>query len=138
MLMGTKTINDSNVRPSIIAVLACDDYGPCEEGPTASCPHCGAAGRYVYTCLMSDGTRKGMMKGCLGTFAKDACAKQCESAVGKKALESSGKGYLSKWDKQVLWALDHIETVGIPGLRSVCQQVAAEKKAWMRSKGYCR
>ncbi len=120
-------------RTTIVAVIDCSDGGPCDPEPTASCPHCGADGRYIYTCLMSDGSHKGMMKGCLQTFAKDACARQCEIAMEKKA-----HGYTSRWDERVLDAIDALPYTGIDALRSVCRQVAIEKKSWMQKKGFRR
>jgi hypothetical protein len=120
-------------RLTILAVIGCNDHGPCDGGATATCPHCGADGRYVYTCLMSDGSHKQMMKGCLGTFTKDVCAKQCEAAMEKKA-----KNKTSRWDERVINAIDGvvIGTVSIDTLRSVCRSVASEKQAWLRKKGW--
>jgi len=121
-------------RPTIVAILACDDHGPCDDGPTAVCPHCGADGRYVYTCLMSDGSRKGMMSGCLQTFRKDACARACEIALEKDAHSKA-----SRWDIRILDAITALNGGGdILLLRRVCDEVTREKKAWMQKKGWRR
>lgn len=74
-----------------------------------------------------------MMKGCLGTFAKDVCAKQCESAMAKKARNKT-----SRWDERVINAIDGlvIGTVSLDTLRNVCRNVAAEKQIWLRRKGW--
>lgn len=82
---------------------------------------------------MSDGTYKSMMKGCLGTFAKDVCARQCETALEKKA-----HGKASRWDERIFAAIQALPVTGIFQLLAVCQGIANEKKTWMRSKGYCR
>jgi len=133
----TTTLN-TTPRPSVIAVLGCEDFGPCDPEPSARCPHCGAEGRYVFTALMSDGTTKGMMKGCLNSFARDFCAVQCERALEKKMKAARGKAYLSKWDDQMITALDGFRagTVSLETLRATCRHVAQQKQAWMKSKGY--
>lgn len=121
----------TEIRPSVIAVIECKDNGPCDGGATAVCPHCGAEGRYVYTALMSDGTHKRMMKGCLDSFSRDVCARQCELAVEKKS-----KRRTSKWDERVINALDGFVcgTVSIETLRSTCKAVAFEKQMYIRNK----
>lgn len=131
----------TTARLSILAVLSMDDHGPCDPEPSAICPHCGAPGRYVFHCLMSDGSHKSMMKGCLGTFQKDVCAIQCERALANKRAFINGKSkWVSRWDEQVVNALDGlaIGTVTLETLRATCRSVAQQKKSWMKSKGYCR
>lgn len=53
--------------PRIVAVLGRSDSG---EYGAATCPHCGAAGRYVYTFQCDDGTTRGAMAGCLKLFPR--------------------------------------------------------------------
>ncbi len=122
-------------RPTILAVVGCEDHGPCDGGATATCPHCGADGRYIYTCLMSDGTRKGMMKGCLQTFRKDPCAHACELALEKEAHKKA-----SSWDRRILDALDGLNKgmCDIATLRNVCENVRREKAIWMSRNGWRR
>lgn len=82
-----------------------------------------------------------MMKGCLGTFAKDVCAVQCERALASKQAHINGKSkYVSRWDEQVINAIDGLVcgTVSLETLRATCRSVAQQKKAWMISKGYAR
>jgi hypothetical protein len=134
------TTSNQQPRPSILAVIDIKDCGPCDPEPSGVCPHCGAYGRWIYTCLMSDGTHKGMMKGCLHSFKRDACAVECERALSKQKEAIKGNGYVSKWDSQVINALDGFVagTVSLLTLRAVCDGVRMQKKQWMRSKGYCR
>ena len=51
--------------PRVIEVLEVIDCGP---GPSASCPHCGADGRYITRFRCDDGTTRGAMSGCFKLF----------------------------------------------------------------------
>lgn len=53
--------------PKVIAVLSVTDAGP---GGGATCPHCGAEGRYVNWFLCDDGKKRGAMAGCFELFPK--------------------------------------------------------------------
>ena len=39
-----------------------------KDSPGASCPHCGAEGRYILTFQVEDGRRMGAMRGCVKLF----------------------------------------------------------------------
>lgn len=52
--------------PTVTEILAFVDY----DTGGASCPHCGAIGRYVYRFLCADGQEYGAMRGCFGKFPK--------------------------------------------------------------------
>jgi hypothetical protein len=84
---------------------------------------------------MSDGSRKGMMSGCLKTFRQEECARECLNALGKQARKQA-----SRWDLRVLDALSDL-THGngtIESLRNVCRQVRIEKRLWLARKGWGR
>lgn len=121
--------------PKIVAVLACDDHGPCDPEPSAICPHCGAGGRYVFTFLCEDGTRRGAMKGCIQLFPRSVAAVECE-----KALIKARTGKPSRWDDRMLRAIEALENghSDIRQLEAVALQIKNEKRAWMRQKGYIR
>lgn len=130
-------IKPTATLPRIVAVLDCIDHGPCDPEPTATCPHCGADGRYVYHFLCEDGTTRGAMKGCIQLFPRTAASYECEKALAKF---NNKKAHVSKWDERVLKALEQFRAGTLPliGLEAVCAQVKAEKKTWMIMKGYAR
>lgn len=58
--------------PRIVRFLGTDDCGP----GGASCPHCGATGRYVIHFQVEDGRRLGAMRGCVQLFPVTELARQ--------------------------------------------------------------
>lgn len=95
-------INPYADLPKILAIIDVHDGGPCEGGmATATCPHCGADGRFVYTFLCEDGTTRGAMKGCLSKFPHHPFANEMERILGKER-DYEKKGWnLPKWDVEI-------------------------------------
>lgn len=91
--------------PKIVAVLGIQDNGPCEGGASAICPHCGAEGRYVYSFLCDDGTRRGAMRGCFSKFPRHRFAVESARILDKEA-DYKKKGWsLPTWDRDMLDAI---------------------------------
>lgn len=88
--------------PRILALLGCEDHGPCDQGASACCPHCGADGRYVYSFLCEDGTVRGAMAGCLGRFPKHKFASKIKSIMDKERKYRSTGWKLPTWDVAIL------------------------------------
>jgi hypothetical protein len=91
--------------PKIVAVVGLQDYGPCEGGASAICPHCGAEGRYVYSFLCDDGTRRGAMRGCFSKFPRHKFAVESARILDKEA-DYKKKGWnLPTWDSEIKAAI---------------------------------
>lgn len=126
--------------PRIVAVLSCEDHGPCDGGATAVCPHCGADGRYVYHFLCDDGTTRGAMKGCIKLFSMSPAAVECEKALAAAAAFRQGKGFISRANQRMLDAIEQLRAgvIDARALAAIAEGVKMEKRAWMRRKGFCR
>lgn len=101
-------IKPTTKLPKIVALLGCTDHGPCDPVATASCPHCGADGRYVYHFLCEDGNTRGAMAGCLKLFPRHPLVGKVE-AVFTKARRYDQEGWnLPSWDQDILNACDSL------------------------------
>lgn len=85
--------------PKIVRVTSVTDAG---EFGAATCPHCGASGRYIYHFDCADGTHGGAMKGCFSKFPKHKFAAIHANILDKKRT----KKYLASWDTQKLEAIE--------------------------------
>lgn len=104
-----RTITPTSTLPKIITVLGVQDCGPCDPEPTGVCPHCGTDGRYIYTFLCEDGTRRGAMKGCIQLFPRHPLAMKVQG-VFKKQLDYTKKQWkLATWDQMVIDATGDLE-----------------------------
>jgi len=93
--------------PRLVLSLGVDDNGPSDNGrASASCPHCGAPGRYIHRALAEDGSIVAAMSGCIKLFPKskafDATARTLE-----RVKERTDKGW-----KQTSWDLAILDTIG--------------------------
>lgn len=66
MLKPTQTL------PAIVVITGMKDFGPSDGEGSATCPHCGANGRYVWTFICADGSHRGAMRGYLQLFPQAA------------------------------------------------------------------
>lgn len=89
--------------PRIIMFESKTDSG---EYGNATCPHCGADGRYVWWFRCEDGTRRGAMAGCIRLFPVSQIAK-AHQAIIDKAAKYEKKGWsLPSWDQSKLEAIE--------------------------------
>lgn len=89
--------------PRITRFLGISDSG---EFGNASCPHCGADGRYVQRFLCEDGIERGAMAGCVKLFPISPLA-AVEQKLTIKAAEYAKKGWkLPSWDQKKSEALE--------------------------------
>ena len=79
--------------PLITRYLHKTDSGPCDDGATATCPHCGADGRFIHWFECEDGSKRGAMSGCVKLFRMTDIA-AADMALREKLAErkKSGKG----------------------------------------------
>jgi len=96
--------------PKIIYFIGLNDYGPCDRGHgSATCPHCGAEGRYVYAFICEDGTTRGAMKGCVQLFPKHLLATESLRILQKEAEYRAKKPTpwsLPSWDLKIKEAIE--------------------------------
>lgn len=112
--------------PRIVAVLDVQDYG---EGAAASCPHCGAEGRYIYTFQCEDGTTRGAMRGCFARFPQHPFAKR-HAALIQKEKDYTEKGWtLASWDQDILAAIHDFASGTITEQQAQDRIRAAERRA---------
>lgn len=100
-------------HPRIVAFLGTDDYGP----GCASCPHCGATGRYIVRFRVEDGRHLGAMRGCLRLFPVTPLAQEHGRLLDKqKRMESQG-WKLSRRAAEALAAVEQaVNGLGNPGI----------------------
>ncbi len=72
----------------------------------ATCPHCGAKGRYTYHFTTTDGAHLAAMRGCLEKFPQHSLARKHRALI-EKAAEYTEKGWvLATWDNEMIAAIE--------------------------------
>ena len=125
--------------PAIICIERVEDNGPVEDS-SATCPHCGAQGRYIFWFKCDDGTQRGAMKGCLSKFKMHRFAK-IASDILYKQRENERKGWkMASWDVSVMDAIEAFARGEISESDVECEMNKAgrAKAAYMARKGYRR
>lgn len=85
-----------------------------DAGAGASCPHCGATGRYIHRFRLEDGREAGAMSGCVKLFPVHPLA-HVEGEIRKKELDYKRKGWnLPSWDLAILDTLEDFYAGRIP------------------------
>jgi hypothetical protein len=127
--------------PRIVEILRCKDHGPCDDGASATCPHCGAEGRYVYSFRCEDGSTRGAMKGCIKLFPMHPLARVMTPIITKEREVGKKNAYggifkLNKWDTAISEAvrawLDGRMTE--QQATSIVNAQLANKKMWIKQK----
>src|SRR5215468_8520593 len=92
--------------PKLVQFLYTYDGGPCDDGATATCPHCGADGRYVHWFKTEDGETRGAMSGCIKLYPVSPVARE-DMRLREKAREYATKGWkLPSWDLKMIEAIE--------------------------------
>ena len=115
--------------PRIVQIIGTNDAG--EDG-NARCPHCGAEGRYTIWFKVEDGVTLGAMRGCIKLFPRSAYIN-----LYMAAMEKTRK---SQWDRDIMegvekWGRGEITR---EQLERGLADIKAEKRAWMKKRGYIR
>lgn len=144
-MMPSKTGPKPANLPSVPAVLGVQDFGPCDGGEgSATCPHCGAQGRYVISFLCDDGTKRGAMSGCFDLFrgADTRTSKLvCEAFSRARDASKEGKKAASWWREIAAEADEFGRSGGVDDYREFAQRVAdidGRRQAWLKRNGYGR
>lgn len=131
-----------NQLPSVLAIVGVDDFGPCDGGGSASCPHCGAEGRYVINFLCDDGLVRGAMRGCFQLFpgSNTKTAKLVQEAFARKRSAAENKTKLASWWSDML---DEVADFRARGTKedfalfaSRILEIDARRQSWLRRSGY--
>lgn len=115
--------------PKIVAILSTTDAG---EFGAATCPHCGADGRYVKTFKCDDGTTRGAMAGCIRLFPISPLAEE-HSKIQDKVRKGTK---LNGWDTKKLAAIEAV-LAGSSTEAEAIEVVRAQnfsRNAWMAQK----
>lgn len=121
--------------PNVVEILSLEDAG---EGGAASCPHCGAIGRYVYWFSADDGNHYGAMKGCFKHFPKSKYFERMADIL-RKEKEAAKKGRkLASWDQDVLNAIRALadNKTTQEGVDDVIARADRAKRAYMKRMGW--
>lgn len=92
--------------PKLAYATGVDDHGPSDGEGSTTCPHCGAAGRYVHNAVTEDGHRVAAMSGCIKLFPRSETFTITE-ALQERVRKYRAEGWkLTSWDQKMLDALD--------------------------------
>lgn len=95
--------------PRITRFLGTSDGGPSDGRGSATCPHCGASGRYVHSFECEDGSRRAAMSGCIKLFPVHPIAEvdMALQARARKLRDQYGPtAKLNSWDERIKSAVD--------------------------------
>ncbi len=98
--MAAERVNPYANLPRVVQIIDLEDHG---EFGAASCPHCGAEGRYIYRfiCEGSPDEIRGAMKGCFAHFPKHPFVAK-DQAIREKERECARTGrQLASWDIEI-------------------------------------
>lgn len=131
--------------PSVVAVLGVTDGGPCDAGyGSATCPHCGAEGRYIINFLCDDGTKRGAMKGCFSLFrgSNTRTAKLIQEAFDRQRAAKEKRASLASWWSDMIAEANDFAANGsleeFPVFAQRILDIDARRQNWLARNGYGR
>lgn len=131
--------------PTVLAILNVHDGGPCDGGyGSATCPHCGAEGRYIIEFLCDDGSTRGAMKGCFQLFrgSNTLTSKLVQEAFERKRAAKENKTKLASWWADMIAEVADFKANGGPeDFQLFCNNILAidaRRQAWLSKNGYGR
>lgn len=121
---------DRATLPKIVAYISREDSG---EFGNATCPHCGADGRYVWTFRCDDGTTRGAMAGCIKLFKVSPVAEEHGRLIERQQQRAEKGQELASWDKAKLAAIDELlaGNASEADVLSTIRNENARRAAWM-------
>lgn len=116
--------------PRIIQFEGVSDSG---EYGGATCPHCGADGRYVWTFITEDGERRGAMAGCIQKFPVSKLAEEHKRIIERSKDRAKNGQKLASWDIAKLAAIEAVRDGELTADQAllVVQSENAKRKQWM-------
>lgn len=130
----TTTATPQATLPRIIRFVGVHDSG---EFGNATCPHCGADGRYVWTFITEDGVQRGAMAGCIQKFPVSKLADEHKRIIDRQRQRQAKGQSLASWDVRKLSAIAAVEagTMDIATALVVIQSENVKRSEWMRKRG---
>lgn len=89
-----------------------------QDCPGASCPHCGATGRFILRFVVSDGRTLGAMRGCVQLFPVSQIARE-EERLARKAKQYAQRG----------WSLNRADTEAVDAIEAFYAGTLTERDA---------
>jgi hypothetical protein len=120
--------------PRIIAILGRTDAG---EYGAATCPHCGADGRYITTFVCEDGKTRGAMSGCIKLFPISPLANiHAKLLVKAQANERKGWKRFSSFDQPKMDAIEAVMAGTMTEDQAIwiCKNQSAKAAQWLQNK----
>jgi hypothetical protein len=120
--------------PKIVAMVGKSDSG---EYGNATCPHCGADGRYVWTFRCDDGTTRGAMAGCIKLFPRSALVDEHQRLLDRLDERQAKGQTLASWDQAKLAAIEAVVAGRMTEAEAllVVKVENAKRTAWMDRRG---
>lgn len=136
-------ISPSLKLPAVLAVVEVRDGGPCDGGfGSATCPHCGAEGRYINVFICEDGSRRGAMSGCFKLFpgSNSPIAKLTQEAYKRQRQAKETGKRLASWWADIVAAAEELQpgNVNVAAFMSKVQNAESRRQGWLRQNGYGR
>lgn len=122
---------DPATLPRIVALLGRQDHG---EYGAATCPHCGAAGRYVYSFRCADGTTRGAMAGCIKLYPQSPLVAEHQALTERQEERAKAGRSLASWDLAKLAAIEAVgsESMSEADALAIVRAENARRAAWFR------
>lgn len=121
--------------PTIVRFL-----GTVDAGAGASCPHCGATGRYIVRFQVRDGRSLGAMRGCARLFPVSALAREHERLVAKaeRYAKQRPPWKLNRGDQEALEAIEAAIAGQLDESTALCLARASRAAGKIRAQAWAR
>lgn len=119
--------------PKIVTFLGISDAG---EYGAATCPHCGADGRYVHEFITEDGATRGAMSGCIKLFPVSPVAAEHRALIERDRDREKNGRRISSWDEVKQGAIEafYRGDLSEADALSVIQTENQRRSDWMNRK----
>lgn len=137
---GTTMARKPAPRTDLPKIVRFDGVTDSGEYGAATCPHCGADGRYVYHFTTEDGQRGGAMAGCIQLFPVSALADEHKRILERQKDRDKRSQKLASWDVAKLEAIDAVAagTMSTADALTVVTRENDKRSRWLAKKGYRR
>lgn len=143
-------VKPTQTLPEIIAITGMRDFGPSDGEGSTNCPHCGARGRYVWSFICADGSRRGAMRGCIQLFPQavgsSRYAKLIQEAFDRRGKAAEEGKKLASWWQEMIDAAEAFGAAQLPDhpaieaailtLHRAVAEAENKRQAWLARNGY--
>lgn len=123
--------------PRVLYVKHRTDAG---EFGAATCPHCGADGRYVIHFVCEGGIERAAMAGCFKLFPKSALADESLKILERKADREKQGRSLASWDLRKWEAIEQVAagTMTVDEAQRIIRAENLRRREWLDRNNYGR